>query len=173
MKEGLFISFFRRKDREEEFEKIYREHARKVYWLGLRMTGNREDALDVVQETFIRVYKSLGGFRKRSSFSTWIYSIAINVCRSFYRKKAANPLPLMMEKSKSETPDFVSQIEVREVIEKALLALPEDLRICVLLSDLSGFSYKEISEILRVPEGTVKSRIFRGRKKLIELMKQE
>lgn len=173
MTEGSFISFFKRKDREEEFEKLYREHAEKIYWLGLRMTGNREDALDVVQETLARVYKGLGGFQKRSSPSTWIYSIAINVCRNFHRKKAANPLPLMMEKNETETPDFVGQIETREIIEKALLALPEDLRTCVLLSDLSGFSYKKISGILRVPVGTVKSRIFRGRKKLIELMKLE
>lgn len=157
---------------DDRFERIFSEHYRKVYSLALRMTGSEEDAADATQEAFIRVHKGLAGFRGDSSISTWIYSIAANVCRTALKKR--RPITIQQELDEDVAdprPDFAKRVADRDALERSLLLVPEDLRICVLLCDLAGFSYEEISEALSIPLGTVKSRVFRARKKLIDVLK--
>lgn len=156
---------------EAEFERIFKDHYRKVYGLAYRMLGKPEDAADATQETFIRVHRGLPSFQGRSSLSTWIYSIAANVCRNFLAKtkNAAVLVPEIADRP-DPGPDFAKRIRDQAVLGDALLSIPHDLRICVLLSDLIGFSYDEIARALEIPVGTVKSRIFRARKNLIELL---
>lgn len=157
---------------DDRFERIFSEHYRKVYSLALRMTGSREDAADATQEAFIRVHKGLAGFREDSSISTWIYSIAANVCRTALKKRRPSTMQQELDEDVADPcPDFAKRVADRDALERGLLLVPEDLRICVLLSDLAGFSYEEISEALSIPLGTVKSRVFRARKKLIHVLK--
>jgi len=136
------------------------------------MLGTPEDAADAAQETFIRVHRGLPGFEGRSSLSTWIYSIAANVCRNFLakRKNATVLVPEIADRP-DPGPDFATRLQDQAVLGDALLAIPHDLRICVLLSDLIGFSYEQIAQALSIPVGTVKSRIFRARKSLIDVLK--
>jgi RNA polymerase sigma-70 factor (ECF subfamily) len=136
------------------------------------MLGTAEDAADAAQETFIRVHRGLPGFEGRSSVSTWIYSIAANVCRNFLakRKNAAVLVPEIADRP-DPAPDFATRVQDQAVLGDALLGIPHDLRICVLLSDLIGFSYEQIAQALSIPVGTVKSRIFRARKSLIDVLK--
>lgn len=159
---------------EADFERIFKDHYRKVYGLAYRMLGAAEDAADATQETFIRVHRGLPGFEGRSSMSTWIYSIAANVCRNFLakRKNATVLVPEIADRP-DPAPDFASRVQDQAVLSDALLAIPHDLRICVLLSDLIGFSYEQIAQTLSIPVGTVKSRIFRARKNLIEVLKRQ
>lgn len=156
---------------EADFERIFKDHYRKVYGLAYRMLGSAEDAADATQETFIRVHRGLPGFEGRSSLSTWIYSIAANVCRNFLAKMKNTALPVAeIADSPDPAPDFGKRIRDQAVLSDALLLIPHDLRICVLLSDLIGFSYDEISRALEIPVGTVKSRIFRARKSLVAVL---
>lgn len=157
---------------EAEFERVYKDHYRKVYGLAYRMLGTAEDAADAAQETFIRVHRGLPGFEGRSSLSTWIYSITANVCRNFLakRKNATVLVPEIADRP-DPAPDFATRVQDQAVLGNALLGIPHDLRICVLLSDLIGFSYEQIAQALSIPVGTVKSRIFRARKGLIDVLK--
>ena len=159
---------------EADFERIFKDHYRKVYGLAYRMLGAAEDAADAAQETFIRVHRGLPGFEGRSSMSTWIYSIAANVCRNFLAKtkNAAMPVPEVADRA-DPAPDFAKRVRDQAVLGDALLAIAHDLRICVLLADLIGFSYEEIAEALQVPVGTVKSRIFRARRSLVAVLESQ
>lgn len=174
MDDGRTVAFPTRQERHAaEFDEIFSEHRRKVFSLALRMTGNEEDAADILQETFIRVYKGLGDFRGDSSVSTWIYSIAANVCRTFFQKLKSVPVPMDPDAhpdAADPAAEFARGVEDRAFLENALAQVPHEIRMCVLLSDLIGFSYEEISQSLSIPVGTVKSRIFRGRKALIAIL---
>lgn len=169
---GKFDPFARRRTSQEgDFDQIYADFSHKVYALALRMTGNREDALDTLQETFLRIYRNVSCFRGESSISTWVYSIAANVCRDLLKKRKSNLVVLTGElEIDCPRPDFTKNIEDREFLAKTLLYLPEELRICLVLSDLFDLSYDQIATTLSIPEGTVKSRIFRARKKLLEIL---
>lgn len=160
------------------FEELVRAYEGKVYSLALRWVNDREDALDISQETFLRVYRFLNGFDAHSSFSTWLYRVTINVCKDMVQKRGrACEQPL--EKSdgddhyEAQLPD--ERYEPDRIFEKrersdalcaAIAALPEEHRTMILLRDVRGLSYREIGEMLCLEEGTVKSRIFRAREKL-------
>lgn len=163
------------------FEDLISGYEKKVYNTAYRFFNNAEDAMDVSQEIFIKVFTSLRRFREDSSFSTWLYRIAVNTCIDFLRKKREDVLPIkeeivMDDKTKlgfqTELPEeFVEKQEVKQAIMKAISTLPEEQRICIILRDVQGFSYTEISDILSCSLGTVKSRLFRGRRALKENLK--
>lgn len=161
------------------YELLVREYEKNVYNLALRMTGNREDASDMAQEAFIKAYNSLHTFRGDSKFSVWLYRIVSNVCLDFLRSRNRRPtVSLSMENDDGEEVELdvvdeaqspenlLSRSLTRDAVRRGLQALPPDHRQILLLREIQGLSYDEIAETLRLEVGTVKSRIFRARKKL-------
>ena len=167
-------------------EDIVREYERNVYNIALRMSGDREDALDISQESFLKAFHSLRSFRGDSKFSVWLYRIVSNTCLDFLReRKRRAEVPLVRgddegEAEQSEIPDeslapeaLLERKLTREALRRGLESLPEDQRKILLLREIQGFSYEEIAEILSLESGTVKSRIFRARKKLCEFLLED
>lgn len=165
------------------FELLVREYEKNVYNLALRMVKNPDDASDMTQEAFIKAYNSLSSFRGDSKFSVWLYRIVSNVCLDYLRSVSRHPaVSLSVENDEGEEteldiPDDSRSPEellerklTRESVRRGLEALPEDYRQILLLREIQGLSYDEISEILSLELGTVKSRIFRARKKLCEFL---
>lgn len=163
----------------DAFEALMLEHQKKVYNLALRMVGNEEDAKDMAQEAFIRAYNSIDGFRGDSKFSVWLYRLASNICIDFLRgrvKKQTLSLTFDDEDESSEEfqiPDDrfspekeIERRELRRAVDDGLMTLSPDYRQILLLREINGLSYEEIGQALGLEEGTVKSRIFRARKKL-------
>ncbi|SHE89656.1 RNA polymerase sigma factor [Alkalibacter saccharofermentans] len=158
-----------KKGKNEAFELIVKEYGNKVYNLIVKMISDREDARDLTQDVFIRVYNNIDFFRGESSFYTWIYSIAVNCSKDYWRKKKEYfSLDNIREISDGEnkTESTAETNELRAIIFAEIYKLDTDHREAVILRDVMGFSYSEISEILGVSQGTVKSRISRGRYKL-------
>jgi len=165
------------------FEKLVLENQTKVYNLALRMVGNTEDAYDMSQEAFIKAYNSIALFRGESRFSVWLYRLTTNVCLDFLRsqgRKSHGSLTYIGEEDDEkelEIPDdrfspetLTEKKELREAVNRGLLTLPKDYRSILLLREIDGLSYEEIAETLSLEEGTVKSRIFRARKRLCAIL---
>ena len=161
------------------YELLVREYEKNVYNLALRMTGNSEDAADMAQEAFIKAYNSLRSFRGDSKFSVWLYRIVSNVCLDFLRSRNRRPtVSLSMENDDGEDVELdiadeaqspevlLSRSMTRDAVRRGLQALPPDHREILLLREIQGLSYDEIADVLDLEVGTVKSRIFRARKKL-------
>ena len=161
------------------FEALVTAYESKIYNLSLRYLGNREDAMDASQEVFLRVFRFLPGFQEESGFSTWIYRIAVNVCKDALvqrAKRTEQPLEYQNEDEESrilEIPDeryrpeeLVEQSELKGLLADAILTLPEQQRQMIIMRDVQGLRYEEIGEILSLELGTVKSRISRAREKL-------
>jgi len=164
-------------------EEIFNEHRHRVYSLAYRMTGNTNDAEDLCQEVFLQVLRKIGAFQARSSLSTWLYAVTVNRSRDFLRAKKRTGEMLSQDGEPSEpregyqssgsmpTPETSAvSSEAQRLVQKALMELPLSLRAPLVLYELEGFEYREVARLLRLPEGTVKSRIFRGRVKLGELL---
>ncbi len=165
------------------YEALVKEYEKNVYNLALRMTGNSEDAYDMSQEAFIKAYNSLSAFRGDSKFSVWLYRIVSNVCLDFLRSKNRKPtVSLSVENDdgeeveldiadESSSPELVLERGLtRDAVRRGLAALPDDHREILLLREIQGLSYDEIAEVLGLEAGTVKSRIFRARKKLCSFL---
>jgi RNA polymerase sigma-70 factor (ECF subfamily) len=164
----------------EAFAVLVERHQKKMLNMAYRMTGNYEDACDVVQEAFLSAYRSLKTFRRESRFSTWLYRIVVNhtktrlqqlKARSRYEDPAVNDSP-DTEGGRSFCPmpsgdvPLIEQIEKRELnekVQKCIGTLDDEHREVLVLRDIQGFSYDEIQDILHIPDGTVKSRLFRAR----------
>ena len=153
-----------------------------MYAVALRMCGNREDAQDCMQEAMIRIYRAISTFKGQSSFATWVYRITMNSCLDELRRRKARTstsLDAMLENGFSpsdeyDTPEHHSlQAEQRRLLEKAIAALPEDMRAAIVLRDIQGCSYDEIAEALDTNVGTIKSRISRGRERLRGVLSQQ
>ncbi len=166
---------------EEAFEKLLDKYEGKIFNLAYRMLGNVEDAEDATQDAFMKAYSSLSGFRGDSSFSTWLYRIAKNVCLDEIRRRQRNPVHSLDKPIKTDegdqlerqieddspTPeDTIVTNEQQVVIEKAMQKLPAHHRTVIIFRDIEGFSYSQIAEILDVKLGTVKSRLYRARNNL-------
>jgi len=168
----------------EAFEQLIEAYEKKVFNIALRMIGNYDDANDIAQEVFIRVYKSLGGFKEQSAFSTWIYRITTNVCLDELRKRKNKKVVYIDEDLKGDdgeikrqfeatepTPEMVAEKNyVKQVVNDAIQKLSEEHRTVIILRDINGFSYEEIAKITKCPEGTVKSRINRARQALKDIL---
>lgn len=155
------------------------KYEKTVYNLALRMVGDRDDAFDMTQEAFIKAYGSLSSFRGDSKFSVWIYRIATNVCLDFLRSKSRKQQVSLTvsddddEDAQLDIPDpkadpeqqLIKKISMQSV-EEGLKTLPDKQRQILVMRELGGMSYAEIGAALSLEEGTVKSRIFRARKRL-------
>ena len=138
-----------------EFAAEAMQYAGQLYSAALRMTRNRADAEDLVQETYLRAYRSFNTFDEGTNLRAWLFRILTNTFINSYRAKQRRPV-------EDELMDYFPESEVKSAVEE----LPENFRLAVLLADVEGFSYKEIAEILDIPIGTVMSRLHRGRKAL-------
>lgn len=157
----------------DAFTELMKVHEDRVFSVCLRITGDRERALDATQETFLTVLRKAGQFQGRSALGTWIYRIAVNRCYDDLRKtrrQRTDPLPEHIQPVDDSALDEVESAGLRPQLRMALGALPPDFRAAVVLADIEGFSMPEAAEALGVPVGTVKSRVFRGRRMLAEAL---
>jgi len=153
------------------FDELMRAHEDRVFAICLRMLRDREAALDAVQETFISVFRKADRFAGRSAFSTWLYRVAVNTCYDIgrrTRRKTADPLPEGLDPADPTSADPYESADVRPEIEAALAELPPEFRAAIVLADLEGLGLETVADALGVPIGTVKSRVFRGRRLLAD-----
>ena len=161
---------------DEAFEELVRRYERKVYNIAYRMMGNPEDASEALQDAFLRAYRFLKKFEFKSSFYTWLYRIATNVCLTKLRKRKSpvvmsldepvgsdSDIPLDIPDYKYNPVKMYQQRELREALQDAVDALPTDYRTVVVLRDLEGLSNEEVSKVLNLSVPAVKSRLHRGR----------
>ena len=162
-------------------EQILEAFSQQIYLIAYRMCGNEQDALDVGQETAVRIWRYLPDFRGDAKLSTWIHRIAHNTCIDFLRKRredtadldALGEIGIQPAAPVSEEPEQVlDRKETYARIDEALLKLPEDQRAAVIQRDVIGLAYDEIAQAQDVNLNTIKSRISRGRKNLISLLKK-
>ena len=156
---------------QHSFEQLMRAHEDRVFAVCLRILTDREAALDAVQETFITVYRKAQQFSGESAFSTWLYRVAVNTCYDQLRRARrhqSQPLPETNDPPDIRSEDSLVSIELRPDLERALAALAPEFRAAIVLSDLEGLPLQAVAEALDVPIGTVKSRVFRGRRSLAE-----
>ncbi len=167
----------------DAFAELVRRYGSKMVNLAYRIIGDRELAEDIGQETFLRAYQSAARYQTISKFSTWLHTIAINLCRNELRKRRSQVYSLegMADKDDEKIridiadhdtkPDILyERKEIQAIVLKAVENLPEHFRIPLILRDIEGLSYEEIEEILGLPQGTVKSRINRARLRVKEMI---
>ena len=155
------------------FGELVRRYQDKVYGLALRMFATPEDARDAAQEIFARVFRALPGFNLRSSFSTWLYRIATNVCLDLLQRRARDikrqvPLEDHWQDSSPGPEEGLLEKEKSSALKKAVNELPEGYRLALVLHHFQGLSYKQVSKVLELPEKTVATRIHRAKKLLRE-----
>jgi RNA polymerase sigma-70 factor (ECF subfamily) len=163
------------------WEELVRRHTRRVFGLCYRFTGNSTEAEDLSQEVFLRIYRTLPSYRPAfGAFPTWLTSVTRNLLVDHYRRTRRDritdsiddAMPALEEKhSPAKTPDRLAQAaELSAQLQHGLARLSPELREAVILRDLQGLDYSEIQVVLQVPDGTVKSRINRGRIELARIL---
>jgi RNA polymerase sigma-70 factor, ECF subfamily len=154
------------------FEEVVRRTYRQVYTQALRLVDDRQDAEDVTQEAFLRVFRGLAGFRGEAQFETWLYRIVANTAMSYLRRRQRFGAVLAEPAEDGRQRDVASDVRVdeltvdRDELVKALGTLPPSLRTVVVLKDVYGLSCEEIGEQIGTTEGAVKVRLHRARKRL-------
>ena len=146
---------------------------RPIYALAYRVIGREEDARDVAQETFLRAFRALGGFKGQAKFSSWLYRITLNLCRDWMRRERRTPVSQapegvdLIEMAGEGTPsesieDLVSRHELGRAVAKAMALLPEEQRTAIILKEYHGLTFQEIADLLDCPLSTVKTRLYQG-----------
>jgi len=160
----------------DAFDELVRRHQAAIVTLAQVLTSGRGDPEDIAQEVFVRAWRSLRTFRGESLFRTWLHRVAINVVRTSQTRRGrwtrlftSDSEEGVPEQANGEEP-LDAVLARRQVIDRAMATLPEDLRIAVTLRDLQGLDYRDIADALGVPVGTVEPRIFRARQKLKPLL---
>ena len=164
----------------EAFDELVLRYQGPVLNLVRAMTAGDGDAEDLTQEAFVRAWRSIAAFRSDSTFRTWVFGIAINVVRThrgkrarlrrlFWSPPAEEPFIDPLDRASADD-GIEAPLAMREVIDRALATLPEDMRAAVVLRDVQGLDYREIAASLDLPIGTVESRIFRARQRLRPLL---
>jgi RNA polymerase sigma-70 factor (ECF subfamily) len=157
------------------WEEIVRQHWRRVFNIAYKFTGRHDEAEDLTQDVFLKIFKSLKTFDRRANFQTWLVSVSRNLCIDHYRSVRKERETIDRDIDAGElTPSAPGQsayaaLEARDrvgLLRRALAELPPTLRTAVMLRDIQELSYQEIADQLHLPEGTVKSRINRGRTEL-------
>lgn len=166
----------------QAFGVLVRRHEKRVFRLLMRMLGSREEAEDAAQEAFLSLHRHGHRFRREARFSTFVYRVAVNAALNrrrslgrvrsrerelFQRQAAGDDLP----GAPRDPEGAASGAQIQARVQEALLELPPDLRMAVILFDIEGQSYRDIADVLGIPEGTVKSRIHRARNALRELLR--
>ena len=185
LSEDTLLAFKAADGLDSAVESLVRKYEKLVSTCAYSIVGNTEDALDVSQETFLKVYKSIGSFKGESEFSTWIYRIAKNTALDFVRRRKQNTVSIdssgeenegfdIADESESASPEKkVLQKEKVQILRKAIDSLSEEHREIIILRDMNDYSYEAIAESLGIETGTVKSRLFRAREQLRKILLKE
>lgn len=155
-------------------EALVRQYERPVYNAAFRMLGNRDDAADVAQTTFLKAIQNLGQYNPSFRFFSWIYRIAINESIDVLSKRSRSEPLNEPRASNDPTPDVkANAAQLSDEIQEALLALSDDYRSVIVLRYFTGCSYREMADVLRVPEKTVKSRLYSARQKMRSILQTQ
>jgi RNA polymerase sigma-70 factor, ECF subfamily len=157
----------------ESFNQLMLRWERPIYALAYRVIGREEEARDVVQETFLRAYRGLRNFRGQAKFSSWIYRIALNLCRDWIRRERRAPLAavpegvdlveLAAEREPTESiEELVARNDMSRVVARAMARLPEEQRTAIILKEYHGMTFQEIADLQGCPLSTVKTRLYQG-----------
>jgi RNA polymerase sigma-70 factor (ECF subfamily) len=158
---------------QHSFNELIHRWERPIYALAYRQIGREEDARDVCQETFLRAYRALNGFRGQAKFSSWLYRIALNLCRDWLRRERRAPvmqppedvdlMDLAAAREPSETiEDRVARKDLSRAVERAMTRLPEEQRTAIILKEYHGLTFQEIADLVGCPLSTVKTRLYQG-----------
>jgi RNA polymerase sigma-70 factor (ECF subfamily) len=186
--DGELVSLCKKGDL-NAFEELVRRHQKRMFNMAYRLLGDYDEAANVVQDAFLSAYRGIGDFEERARFSTWLHTILINHSRNRLKQLRAQRLhepfslddPLLSDSGQikiepaSDEPSALEGLERRDIQEKVqqcISKLDSEYREVIILRDMQGFSYEEISDVLRIPEGTVKSRLFRARESLKDALKK-
>lgn len=153
-------------------ESLLRRNLDHVHRICRRITCNDEDAKDATQEALLAIYRNIDAFDGRSAFTTWVYRVATNAALGELRRRGRRPVPSEAVDGLPIAPPRDAEIDRRVDIDQALLALPPEFRAAVVLRDLCDLEYPTIAVVLGIPEGTVRSRIHRGRHALRPLLER-
>jgi RNA polymerase sigma-70 factor, ECF subfamily len=170
------------------FEILIEGHQKKIYNIALNFSKNHDDALELSQEAFLKAFRNIKNFKEDSLFSTWLYRITTNLCTDHYRKKNNEKLTYLSDESQNDAgaaikkPELYSnfrdpessylQKELRELILSLLDKITLESKTIIVLRDIHQFNYQEISKILDIPLGTVKSRLNSSRKALRKILEE-
>jgi len=157
----------------DSFNQLVLRWERPIYALAYRVIGREEDARDVAQETFLRAFRALKGFKGQAKFSSWLYRITLNLCRDWMRRERRTPVSQppegvdIIEMAGEGTPsesieDLVSRHELGRAVGKAMALLPEEQRTAIILKEYHGLTFQEIADLLDCPLSTVKTRLYQG-----------
>jgi RNA polymerase sigma-70 factor (ECF subfamily) len=187
--EDAEIVSFCKKGNADAFEDLVKKYQKKMLNIAYRMIGNYEDACEIVQDAFVSAYKAISHFEGKARFSTWLYTIVINLSRNRLsrlkiqgnREAFSIDDPVLTDNGTlhaepaSNEPSILERLERRDVQQKVqgcIDSLDTEFKEVLILRDTQGFSYEEISDMLKIPEGTVKSRLFRARDALRDCIKR-
>jgi len=168
----------------ESFNQLVLRWERPIYALAYRVIGREDDARDVCQETFLRAFRGLGAFRGQAKFSSWLYRIALNLCRDWIRRERRAPfvaapdgvdvVEMAAERSSVESiEDYLARQETSRAIVRAMRALTEEQRTAIILKEYQGLTFQEIADLVSCPLSTVKTRVYQGLLVLRREMQQE
>ena len=157
----------------ESFNELILRWERPIYALAYRTIGREEEARDVCQETFLRAFRALPGFRGQAKFSSWLYRIALNLCRDWMRRERRVPtvqapegvdlLDLAAAAEPSDSiEDLVARTDLARVVERVMARLPEEQRTAIVLKEFHGLTFREIADLVGCPLSTVKTRLYQG-----------
>jgi RNA polymerase sigma-70 factor (ECF subfamily) len=157
----------------DSFNQLVLRWERPIYALAYRVIGREEEARDVAQETFLRAFRAIKGFKGQAKFSSWLYRITLNLCRDWIRKERRAPvsqapdgidiIELAGEATPSESiEDLVGRKQLGLAVSKALALLPEEQRTAIILKEYHGLTFQEIADLLDCPLSTVKTRLYQG-----------
>ena len=157
----------------DSFNQLIVRWERPIYALAYRVLGREEDARDVCQDTFLRAYRALPGFKGQAKFSSWLYRIALNLCRDWIRRQQrapvsqipedVDPAELLAEREPTESiEDLVARRELSAVVEEAMAKLPDEQRTAIILKEYHGMTFQEIADLQGCPLSTVKTRLYQG-----------
>jgi RNA polymerase sigma-70 factor, ECF subfamily len=157
----------------DSFNELILRWERPIFALAYRTIGREEDARDVCQETFLRAFRALPAFRGQSKFSSWLYRIALNLCRDWMRRERRTPVVQapedidLMELAAAAEPaesieDLVARKDLTRAVERAMAKLPEEQRTAIVLKEYHGLTFQEIAELVGCPLSTVKTRLYQG-----------
>jgi RNA polymerase sigma-70 factor (ECF subfamily) len=157
----------------ESFNELILRWERPIYALAYRTIGREEDARDVCQETFLRAFRALPAFRGQAKFSSWLYRIALNLCRDWIRRERRTPIveaPAdvdMIELAEAAAPaesieDLIARKDLVRAVERVMARLPEEQRTAIVLKEYHGLTFQEIADLVGCPLSTVKTRLYQG-----------
>lgn len=173
----------------DAFELLVKKYQKRMFNIAYRMVGSYDDACEIVQEAFLSAYRGIKNFEGKAKFSTWLYTIVINLSRNHlkqlktrnYHEGSSINDPILTEEGNINVEPISSEPPIQEKLEKAAIqhkvqecidSLDNEFKEVLILRDIQDFSYDEIGDMLRIPEGTVKSRLFRAREALKDRLKK-